>query len=81
MAERLYRIVVEPRLHPAIREEAFGGLSCRDGSAGTELIGWMDQSALFGYLHRIEWLALVLVEVGRLDDSAGADEAAAPEPG
>ncbi len=73
MAERRYRIMVEGRVHPATREEAFGALTCREGADHTELTGRMDQSALLGYLHRIESLALVLVEVCRLDDD-GTDQ-------
>lgn len=68
MAEEKYSIAVAGQLGSAART-AFAGLEIIDDpdSGCTRLQGSLDQAALFGVLHRIQSLAITLLEVHRLD--------------
>jgi hypothetical protein len=61
-----YRIVIRGGVGKAARA-AFNGLLCDQAGTDTQLVGQLDQSALYGILHRIESLGLELVGVHRLD--------------
>jgi hypothetical protein len=61
-----YRIVIRGGVGKAA-SDAFRSLMNDRVGADTELVGEMDQSGLYGILHRIESLGLELVAVNRLE--------------
>jgi hypothetical protein len=61
-----YRISIAGHLGPATRE-AFGGMEIVCAEGRTDVVGEVDQAALFGMLARVRALALELVEVQRLE--------------
>jgi hypothetical protein len=60
-----YRITISGGLGETGRE-AFGEFQIEPNGANTVLIGDLDQSGLYGALHRIQSLGLELVELTRL---------------
>ena len=59
-----YRISVAGHLGPAARE-AFDGLEIVCAEGRSDVVGELDQAALFGLLARVQALALELVAVQR----------------
>lgn len=66
MPTNRYRIVIRGGVGRAA-SDAFNGLINDRAGADTELVGELDQSALYGVLHRIESLGLELVAVNRVE--------------
>jgi hypothetical protein len=62
VGEHRYRIVVSGRMREVVRE-AFADLKIEVGATCTALVGDLDQSALYGALHRTQSLGLELLEV------------------
>ena len=69
MRPHLYRISVVGHLGDVGRA-AFEGVEIVRGVGHTDLVGNLDQAALFGLLARVNALALELVEVRREDRPA-----------
>ena len=64
-----YRITVSGGLTETYRE-VFGDFHVEPNGVNTTLTGELDQSGLYGALHRIQTLGLELVELIRLADHA-----------
>lgn len=71
METYLYAITVAGALGPAARD-AFEGLEIEPGNGSTTMSGKLDQSALYGVLHRVESLGLQLVAIHRDEDGNAA---------
>jgi hypothetical protein len=65
-----YRITVWGSLTETYRE-VFGDFHIEPNGVNTTLTGELDQSGLYGVLHRIQTLGLELVELIRLADHTG----------
>ena len=65
-APALYKIRVDGHLG-AMALSAFPGMTPQQRGTHTVLTGWLDQSALHGFLAEIEALGLVLLEVRQME--------------
>ncbi len=70
MRTHRYRITISGGLGETGRE-AFGEFQIEPNGTDTVLIGDLDQSGLYGALHRIQSLGLELVELTRLTSDLG----------
>jgi hypothetical protein len=64
MRPHLYRITIAGHLS-RLDQDAFGGMRVVSADGQTDLIGQLDQSALYGLIARVQSLALELVAVQR----------------
>ena len=69
----LYTIRVDGHLG-VLALSAFPGITPRESGAHTVLTGWLDQSALYGVLHQLEALGLVLLEVSHMEPHGDSPE-------